>query len=141
MFVTKKKLKELQENFEKEMRELKDSHQSKLKELEESREMYKEQADEFKAHINQKLEQLDLLKEPIQEMVKREEQRTSSKPWVEFLGDEENDHGVGTKLDWNDAFIDELKAAGYNGESEYDMVMSWFARIASEAYNAEHNSI
>jgi len=56
---------------------------------------------------------------------------SSDEPWVEVLGDRVNSDGmIHIQLDWNDAFIRTLKANGFKGQEDEDIVRKWLAAIS-----------
>jgi len=53
-------------------------------------------------------------------------------PYVAILGmevDQENLHQGSFELDWNDKFVSNLIRAGYQGESDADIVDQWFQTV------------
>jgi len=53
-------------------------------------------------------------------------------PYVAILGmevDQENLHQGSFELDWNDKFVSNLVRAGYQGESDADIVDQWFQTV------------
>jgi hypothetical protein len=58
--------------------------------------------------------------------------KDSPTPWVKMIGDAIPDQKGGFKisLDWNKAFVESLKEAGYNGIDDNQMVQKWLAQTA-----------
>lgn len=56
----------------------------------------------------------------------------STTPYFEILSEIETGIDGKTKLemDWNPAFIEELRRKGYAGESEQDIIQKWMLRLA-----------
>lgn len=64
--------------------------------------------------------------------------KASNEPWVEIVSEEYDEFTkqVSMTLDWNVAFIKMLRANGYSGSSEQEIVDKWFKRL-SETIAAE----
>ena len=67
-----------------------------------------------------------------------------SEPYISVLSvdiDKKNLSNGSFELDWNDTFIKELRAAGYPGKTDEDVVDLWFRNICrnvlAEAYEQE----
>ena len=60
------------------------------------------------------------------------EGKDSDKPWVSIIGDNIGEEGLQLSLDWNNAFIDYLKASGIEGVDETQIVQKWLAMIAQQ---------
>ena len=67
-----------------------------------------------------------------------------SEPYISVVSvdlDKKNLGNGSFELDWNDAFIKELRAAGYPGKTDEDVVDMWFRSICrnvlAEAYEQE----
>jgi len=58
-----------------------------------------------------------------------EHMKASSEPWVEVLGMTETDKGVRTELEWNDAFVDYLRANGVSGADDDQIVQKWITLL------------
>lgn len=59
----------------------------------------------------------------LQELLRKK----SKKPWASFeTGGPTNDGRLEFTMSWNDAFIDVLKRAGYDGETEEEMVQMFY---------------
>ena len=53
-------------------------------------------------------------------------------PYIEVLSFElnDNDHNFGAfELDWNDIFVQQLRIAGYQGNTDEDVVENWFSNL------------
>jgi hypothetical protein len=60
------------------------------------------------------------------------ERKESDEPWVELMGgDIDPEKGLQMQLDWNDAFIDQLRAKGYKGTSEGSLVAEWLLTVSN----------
>ena len=56
--------------------------------------------------------------------------QNSNEPWVEMKSIETDpEHGIRLELDWNDAFVQYLRQAGYTGRDEETIVRKWLASI------------
>lgn len=69
----------------------------------------------------------------------------SPEPWVDIKGWSETDTGIQVELNWNKAFIDQLKRVGIFGYDEEQMVQKWLALLMKEvdqqhAENTENES-
>ncbi len=59
------------------------------------------------------------------------EKKLSDEPWVEVLGgDIDPEKGLQLKLDWNDAFIDQLRAQGFKGTSESSLIGEYLLQLS-----------
>ena len=59
-----------------------------------------------------------------------DERQKSDIPFVEIISDGyDSELGVQLQLDWNAAFIKELKSKGYTGSSERDTVNKWLIAV------------
>jgi len=70
-----------------------------------------------------------VVEEPSQELHPKEEATLNKKPWVGVLDTHinlENPRNGFFELDWNDYFIDQLRVAGYKGETDEELVDHWF---------------
>jgi hypothetical protein len=54
-----------------------------------------------------------------------EKMKTSPEPWVDVTGWSETDKGVKVELEWNDSFVDYLRANGVNGADDEQIVQRW----------------
>ena len=62
------------------------------------------------------------------------------KPWVAVLDTQVNPDNIKNgffELDWNNQFIEELLDAGYSGETNEQIVDSWFRTIAMQILGDE----
>lgn len=58
------------------------------------------------------------------------ERKESDDPWVELMGgDVDSKNGLELNLDWNEAFIQQLRARGYKGAAEGDLVAQWLQEV------------
>lgn len=64
----------------------------------------------------------------------RQARAESTTPYFEILSEIETGIDGKTKLemDWNPAFIEELRRKGYTGESEQDIIQKWMLRLAAQ---------
>lgn len=61
-----------------------------------------------------------------QEQAALDDRQNSSIPFVEIISDDyDPERGVQLQLDWNDAFVKELKSKGYTGHTDRDIVNKW----------------
>jgi len=82
---------------------------------------------ELPSIIKEAIEQHELSKAVAQQKT-ADERQASDIPFIEVIADGyDPEHGIQMQLDWNAAFIKELKAKGYRGRSERDMVNKWLA--------------
>ena len=58
-----------------------------------------------------------------------ETMKASPDPWVEIEGWAESPNGVKVELEWNDAFVNELKKQGISGADEDQIVQKWIALL------------
>ena len=69
-------------------------------------------------------------------LAKEKEEATKNKqPWVAVLDTKVNPENIRNgffELDWNNEFIEQLLDAGYSGESNEQIVDSWFKTIARQ---------
>lgn len=67
-----------------------------------------------------------------------------NQPWCSVINSEFNPdnpvHGLSLELDWNDAFIQSLVQAGYNGTTDEQIVEQWFDQIAQQELQEELES-
>lgn len=70
------------------------------------------------------------LKKVAVELKASDDRQKSDTPFVEIISDGyDPELGVQLQLDWNTAFIKELKSKGYNGSSERDIVNKWLMAV------------
>lgn len=55
--------------------------------------------------------------------------KESAEPWVDVIGQTQDEQGVRTELDWNDAFVDYLRKNGITGVDDDQMVQKWLALL------------
>jgi len=56
--------------------------------------------------------------------------KASEDPWVDFVGTvRETEHGQRIELEWNDAFIDYLRASGLMGSSDEQIVQQYITLL------------
>lgn len=87
------------------------------------------------------------VKEPTSEEVRRaalEAEKVAAtkagQPWVAVLDTQVNKDNIRNgffELDWNNEFIEELLDAGYQGESNEQIVDQWFRTIVSQMLQEE----
>lgn len=51
--------------------------------------------------------------------------KESPDPWVDIMGWVQTDKGVKVELEWNDAFVDYLRANGVTGSDDDQVVQKW----------------
>lgn len=61
-----------------------------------------------------------------------ERMKNSSSPWVEIVGASESNGKIKIDLDWNDAFVLELRRNGFVGESDDAVVQHYVAILAKD---------
>lgn len=75
-------------------------------------------------------DQLASLKETVDELNHLRDRKDSDEPWFEFVGGEVHpEHGLELRLDWNDAFIKQLRAQGYKGTSDDELIAQYVANV------------
>jgi DNA-binding Lrp family transcriptional regulator len=64
----------------------------------------------------------------------RQERLESNTPYFEILSeiDVDNDSRTKLELDWNPSFIKELKAKGYHGANEQQIIQQWIKKLAEQ---------
>ncbi len=73
---------------------------------------------------------VDKLQEDVAELNGIRDKKDSDEPWFEFCGGEIHpEHGLQLQLDWNDAFIDQLRRHGYKGTSDDELIAQYIANI------------
>ena len=55
--------------------------------------------------------------------------KQSKEPWVDIIGQVSDGNGVGIELDWNNAFIDFLRASGINGTDDDEIVQKYITLL------------
>lgn len=55
--------------------------------------------------------------------------KESPDPWVDIVGWVRSSEGVNVELEWNDAFVDYLRAEGITGADENSVVQKWVALL------------
>ena len=66
------------------------------------------------------------------------------KPWVAVLDTQVNPDDIKNgffELDWNNEFIEQLLDAGYKGESQEQIVDSWFRTIVTQMLEEDGQSV
>lgn len=66
------------------------------------------------------------------------------KPWVAVLDTQVNPDDIKNgffELDWNNEFIEQLLDAGYKGESQEQIVDSWFRTIVAQMLEEDGQSV
>jgi len=77
-------------------------------------------------------ERIQLLDEKIEYLEGLRARKESDEPWVELLGgDVDPDKGLEMKLDWNDAFVEQLRAQGYKGTTESSLIAQWLLNVSN----------
>lgn len=79
-----------------------------------------------------------------EEMQRRDEylerMKESKTPWVELMGITEKDGRIKIELEWNDAFVAQLRQAGYNG-SEDRIMQQYIAELAYDVSEDMKNDL
>lgn len=84
---------------------------------------------ELPSTIQAAIESHDMQQEAA-EIKSADERQQSDVPFVEIISDGyDSELGVQLQLDWNAAFIKELKSKGYTGSSERDTVNKWLIAV------------
>ena len=58
--------------------------------------------------------------------------KASDEPWVDLKGYTETSNGLKISLDWNNAFIEHLRAAGMKGVDDEQIVHTWLAMLMKD---------
>lgn len=94
-----------------------------------------EQKQEIGEHLHQSVKQTELLKlldQRLRTLEGLKERKESDEPWVELVGgDIDPNKGLQMQLDWNDAFIDQLRAKGYKGTNDGSLVAQWLLTVSN----------
>jgi hypothetical protein len=76
-------------------------------------------------------EQIDKLIDAVDKLNDLRDRKESDEPWVEVLGGNvDSEKGLEIKLDWNDAFVDQLKKKGYKGTTEQELISSYLLELS-----------
>lgn len=103
-----------------------------LEHLQKELQQLKEQVDQ-KENVNASLSSLNKdLESQIQtlsqQVDKRKENLESREPWIEIISDKfDPNQGIQIALDWNEAFIEYLKEAGFQGTNDEEVVRLYLA--------------
>ena len=91
------------------------------------------------------------VKEKTQEEIRREsleaekqQANKEGKPWVAVLDTQVNPDNIRNgffELDWNNEFIEQLLDAGYKGETQEEIVDSWFKTIVTQMLQEEGQDV
>ncbi len=76
--------------------------------------------------------------ERISKLTPKELATEKKQPWVAVLDTHVNKDNIRNgffELDWNEYFVLELKAAGYKGSSDEEIVDSWFSELCRNVGN------
>lgn len=85
--------------------------------------------DRISTQIAQEIAAHELRKEAA-ELKLADERQQSDNPFVEIISDGyDPELGVQLQLDWNAAFIKELRAKGYTGSTEREIVNKWLITV------------
>ncbi len=84
-------------------------------------------------------EEINKLKDTVTEMAQRDQKvsvpdmmKYAKEPWFNLIGGEyDATRGMNLNMDWNTAFVNQLKLQGYNGINEFQIVASWLANLAA----------
>lgn len=85
-------------------------------------------------------DRLKLIEEQLIEFAKRDQNaktpdmmKYSTEPWMQFVGGEVDPvKGVAINLDWNTAFVDQLRRNGFTGINELQIVSQFLVQVASK---------
>lgn len=83
--------------------------------------------------------ELEKLKAIVTEMAQRDQKvsipdmlKYGKEPWFNLIGGEyDASRGMSLNMDWNTAFVHQLKLQGYSGINEFQIVASWLANLAA----------
>jgi len=83
--------------------------------------------DELKDDRTRKIEEAKFRREQedVEQQKYIEKMKQSPDPWVDIIGWVRTDEGVKVELEWNDAFVDYLRANGINGADDEQVVQKW----------------
>ena len=83
--------------------------------------------EELKDETTRKMEESRLRREEEDKQHREyvEKMKASPDPWVDIIGWVRTDQGVKVELDWNDAFVDYLRANGIKGTDDEQTVQKW----------------
>lgn len=75
----------------------------------------------------------------LKEQVTHEAKRNSNEPWANIdVGHDVNENGqVRVLMDWNTAFIDMLKKAGYTGRNDEEIFQKYLLTISSQYFDRD----
>jgi predicted Ser/Thr protein kinase len=79
------------------------------------------------------------VKKTTKKTVKKKDTK-SKEPWVKVLNmnvNPENPRNGFFELDWNDAFVENLKSHGYQGNSQEEIVDRWFQTLCNTIGNEQ----
>lgn len=65
--------------------------------------------------------------------------KASPDPWVEIEGWAETPQGVKVELEWNEAFVEELKKQGITGADEDQVVQKWITLLMHDMSSKMEN--
>ena len=72
------------------------------------------------------------LQQQVKLLMDLKSRRESNEPWIDFVGgDVDPTNGLQINLDWNDAFIDQLRAQGYRGTTETELIAQYLKQVGS----------
>jgi len=72
------------------------------------------------------------VKEEIKQLTPKEQATANKEPWVAVLDTHVNKDNIRNgffELDWNEYFVLQLRASGYNGETDEAIVDQWFSEL------------
>jgi len=83
-------------------------------------------------HIDKISKRLEKIETSLEPLLDHQHRKESDEPWLEVLGGDIDDvKGVELKLDWNDAFIDQLRSQGYTGTTETTLVGKYLLTLGN----------
>lgn len=82
---------------------------------------------------NVKLQQeVSVLNAVSADTLERHKLKTSDDPWIDIIGsDVDPTKGLQLTMDWNDAFIEQLRAQGYKGTTEQALVAQYLLVLSN----------
>jgi hypothetical protein len=76
------------------------------------------------------------------QVIQRHELKNSDIPYIDIIsqGEIDPDKGLPIQLDWNDAFIAQLRAQGYKGTSEGSLVAQYLLNLGNGLKNENESA-
>ena len=110
-------------------------YQKEIDELRQSRECYKIDLEYAQESVDALTKELDSLKQTM-------DKQSSTDPWFALVAEGLDPvKGIGTTLDWNEAFIQYLKDSGLTDGDEYIAIQKWIAILHEDTIEKIENRI